>query len=58
MKRATVKKKRTFCVVCPKWEIKIPERCSNTLKKGSKILYFCTKRCKERYVKTPEKFKI
>ena len=50
-------KKKTFCVVCPKWEIKLPERCSNTLDTKGKKLYFCTKRCKERYLKAPEKFK-
>lgn len=49
-------KKKTFCTVCPTWEIKNPDRCSNTLKKASKTLYFCTKRCKERYSKSPEKF--
>ena len=48
--------KKTYCVVCPTWEIKNPERCSNTIEKGSKKLYFCTKRCKERFEKTPEKF--
>ena len=47
---------KTFCVVCPTWEIKNPDRCSNTIKKASKTLYFCTKRCKERYQKAPEKF--
>ncbi|MFA6236516.1 MAG: hypothetical protein WC635_04235 [Bacteriovorax sp.] len=48
--------KKTFCTVCPTWEIKRPEQCSNTIKKASKTLYFCTKKCKERYVKAPEKF--
>ncbi|MBI3441524.1 MAG: hypothetical protein HY052_06960 [Proteobacteria bacterium] len=52
MKRA----KKTHCTVCPTWEIKQPDRCSNTLKNGLKTLYFCTHRCKERYLKTPEKF--
>ncbi|MCC7404066.1 MAG: hypothetical protein IT288_06665 [Bdellovibrionales bacterium] len=51
-----VAKKKVFCTVCPTWEIKNPDRCSNTLKKRSKTLYFCTKRCKERYTKSPEKF--
>ncbi len=50
------KTNKTYCTVCPKWEIKKPERCSNTVKKGAKILYFCTARCKERYSKAPEKF--
>ena len=53
--KAAVKKK-TYCTVCPKWEIKLPERCSNTIKKAAKTLYFCTARCKERYLKAPEKF--
>ena len=48
--------KKTYCKVCPKWEIKNPERCSNTLPKGAKKLYFCTRRCKDRYQKSPEKF--
>jgi len=48
--------KKTFCSVCPKWEIKIPERCSNTMSHKGKKHYFCTKRCKERFQKTPEKF--
>lgn len=48
--------KKIYCVVCPKWEIKQPDRCSNTLKKGQGTLYFCTSRCKERYIKAPEKF--
>ena len=46
----------TYCTVCPKWEIKQPERCSNTLFDGEQKRYFCTKRCKERYEKAPEKF--
>lgn len=49
-------KKKTYCTVCPKWEIKLPERCSNTIKKAAKTFYFCTARCKERYLKAPEKF--
>ncbi len=48
--------KKIFCPVCPKWEIKIPQRCSNTLNFKGKKQYFCTKRCKERFDKTPEKF--
>lgn len=53
-----VKKKlsKVFCVVCPKWEIKKPERCSNTISNKKKTLYFCTKKCKERYQKTSDKF--
>jgi YHS domain-containing protein len=49
--------KKISCKVCPKWEIKIPERCSNTLVKSGKKIYFCTKKCKERFEKAPEKFK-
>ncbi|MBY0554746.1 hypothetical protein K2P97_09465 [bacterium] len=44
------KAKKVFCKVCTDWEIKKPERCSNTLKKASGTLYFCTKRCKEKYL--------
>lgn len=47
---------KTFCTVCPKWEIKKPERCSNTLVKGGKKHYFCTAKCKERFARAPEKF--
>ncbi|GIL16252.1 MAG: hypothetical protein BroJett040_00030 [Oligoflexia bacterium] len=57
MKKAAKKTtKKTYCMVCPKWEIKNPDRCSNTIKKGAKTLYFCTKRCKERFEKAPDKF--
>jgi hypothetical protein len=48
--------KKTFCTVCPKWEIKRPERCSNTLLHKKVKHYFCTKKCKERFEKAPEKF--
>ncbi|MGZ3809093.1 MAG: YHS domain-containing protein [Bacteriovorax sp.] len=34
----------------------MPDRCSNTLIVKGKKLYFCTKRCKERFEKSPEKF--
>lgn len=47
---------KIFCTVCPKWEIKKPELCSNTLFVKSKKRYFCTKKCKERFEKFPEKF--
>jgi YHS domain-containing protein len=50
------KASKTFCQVCPDWEIKNPERCSNSLKKAGKTMYFCTSRCKEKFQKTPEKF--
>ncbi|MBK9321507.1 MAG: YHS domain-containing protein [Bdellovibrionaceae bacterium] len=60
MKKTTTKKKasakKIFCTVCPKWEIKHPERCSNTLVHKTKKHYFCTKKCKERFEKAPEKF--
>lgn len=49
---------KTYCTVCPAWEIKHPDRCSNTLKRASGTLYFCTKRCKERFVKDPAKFSV
>ncbi|MBL7670651.1 MAG: YHS domain-containing protein [Bdellovibrionaceae bacterium] len=48
--------KKVYCGICRDWEIKRPEKCSNTLThKGTKH-YFCTSRCKERFEKTPEKF--
>lgn len=53
-KKTTTKK--IFCTVCPKWEIKHPERCSNTLVHKARTHYFCTKKCKERFEKAPEKF--
>jgi hypothetical protein len=43
---------KTYCVMCPTWEIKRPERCSNTHQKGAKTLYFCTRRCKDKFLKT------
>lgn len=46
---------RVFCVMCPKWEIKRPERCSNTLTRAGKKKYFCTARCKEKFLKKEEK---
>ncbi|MBX9771481.1 MAG: YHS domain-containing protein [Candidatus Obscuribacterales bacterium] len=52
------KKTKVFCPCCPKWEIKRPEVCSNTLVYKRKKLYFCTKRCKERFEKAPEKFAV
>ncbi len=45
-------KKKVFCTICPKWEIKRPEVCSNTLVTKSKKHYFCTRRCKERFIKS------
>ena len=42
---------KVYCKMCPDWEIKNPARCSNTLQQGGKTLYFCTKRCKERFQK-------
>lgn len=47
---------KIFCTVCPKWEIKKPERCSNILSVKSTKYYFCTKKCKERFENFPEKF--
>jgi len=47
---------KIFCTVCPKWEIKRPEGCSNTLTYKRKKRYFCTKKCKERFAKDPERF--
>lgn len=47
---------KTFCAVCPTWEIKRPEKCSNTLTRQGTKRYFCTKRCKERFAKAPEDF--
>ena len=47
--------KKIYCTVCPKWEIKRPEQCSNTLSKGTRKYYFCTKKCKERFLKKEEK---
>ncbi len=47
---------KVFCPCCPKWEIKYPERCSNTAYYQGRIFYFCTRRCRERFQKTPEKF--
>lgn len=58
-KKKTTKKistKKTYCTVCPKWEIKRPEKCSNTLVSKGQKHFFCTKKCKERFEKTPEKF--
>lgn len=50
-----ITKSKTFCTMCPKWEIKRPEVCSNTLTAKGKKHYFCTKRCKDRFVKTLER---
>lgn len=41
----------TYCAMCPDWEIKHPERCSNTTKKAGKTVYFCTARCKEKFLR-------
>ena len=50
------KESKVYCRVCPDWEIKRPERCSNTLKRKGATLYFCTRRCKERFEKAPASF--
>jgi hypothetical protein len=48
---------KVYCVVCPTWEIKHPERCSNTVVLSPRrTLYFCQRRCKDRYLKAPEAF--
>ena len=47
---------KVFCTVCPKWEIKRPAVCSNTLLHKGVKHYFCTSKCKERFSKQPEKF--
>lgn len=49
---------KTYCAVCPAWEIKHPDRCGNTLKRAGGTLYFCTKRCKERFEKDPATFTV
>lgn len=47
---------KVYCKICPKWEIKRPAQCSNTLVFKRKKIYFCTKKCKERFEKAPENF--
>ncbi len=54
-KTKKTKAKKVFCTICPKWEIKRPEVCSNTLTAKGKKHYFCTKRCKERFTKNQER---
>ena len=51
-----MEKKKVFCTVCPTWEIKNPDRCSNTTMHKGKKHFFCTRRCKERFENAPEKF--
>jgi YHS domain-containing protein len=48
--------KKVNCGICSNWEIKRPERCSNTLTYKGVKRYFCTRRCKEKFEKAPEKF--
>jgi YHS domain-containing protein len=58
-KMATKAKKtstKVYCSVCPDWEIKHPERCSNTMTHKGQKRYFCTKKCKELFAKTPERY--
>jgi YHS domain-containing protein len=43
--------------MCPDWEIKRPEKCSNTVERKGKTVYFCTKRCKEKFVRNESKAK-
>jgi YHS domain-containing protein len=47
---------KVFCACCPKWEIKRPEKCSNTLVHQGRKRFFCTRRCKERFQKDPARF--
>ncbi|MBK8171088.1 MAG: hypothetical protein IPK60_12190 [Sandaracinaceae bacterium] len=47
----------THCAMCPDWEIKRPEKCSNTVERKGKTVYFCTKRCKEKFVRNESKAK-
>jgi YHS domain-containing protein len=56
MEKVSKVKRKTFCTCCPKWEIKRPEQCSNTKTLKAKKYYFCTKKCKDKFEKTPEKF--
>jgi len=42
-------KKKIFCGICSDWEIKRPEKCSNTIIRSGRKYYFCTKKCKERF---------
>ncbi len=44
----------TYCAMCPDWEIKNPHRCSNTLEDKGRTVYFCTARCKERFLRSAE----
>lgn len=53
---AKLKTKKTYCRCCPKWEIKNPDKCSNTLTYRGEKQHFCTKKCKEKFEKAPEKF--
>lgn len=48
--------KKIYCVCCPTWEIKHPDRCSNTSVYKGRKRYFCTKKCKDRFDRAPEKF--
>ncbi len=44
---------KIYCPRCPDWEIKRPERCSNTLDRGGRTLDFCGRRCKETFERNP-----
>lgn len=55
-KKAATSASGVTCTCCPDWPIKYPERCSNTLTRAGKTHYFCTARCKEKFVKSPEKY--
>jgi len=56
LKAKSASAKKTYCTVCPGWEIKRPETCSNRLTHNGAKHYFCTRKCKERFRKTPAKF--
>lgn len=53
---ARAKGDKVFCPCCPTWEIKFPERCSNTLERAGRTLFFCTRRCKDKFARSPEKY--
>lgn len=48
--------RKIHCPCCPGWEIKRPDRCSNTLIHGETTLYFCSRRCKEKFERDPAKY--
>lgn len=44
----------TYCAMCPDWEIKNPDRCSNTVVDKGRTVYFCTARCKNKFLRRSE----